>query len=273
MADIGLIKRMLNRLKWEFADVRLLRTSFFKPRLSELIGRNEFTASLAGVGPVNLRSKSTDLASFRRVFAGGEYRLPEAAAEAVRARYKAILEAGRAPVIVDAGAYVGASALWFARCFPEAHVVALEPDQESFRLLQSNLGGNQRMTAIPAAVGGTTGYVQLVAQPEQWATQVQKSADGIAAITMNEAFAAVPNGESFIAKINIEGFESDVFSGDLEWLDRIALLFIEPHDWLRPGEHTSRSFQRALGERDFGLFIVGPHLCYARLGSAGDCPR
>jgi hypothetical protein len=84
-------------------------------------------------------------------------------------------------------------------------------------------------------------------------------------MTMNEAFASVPNGEPFIAKMNIEGFETDVFSGAFEWLDKIGLLFIEPHDWLLPGKHTSRSFQRALGERDFDLFIVGPHLCYARV--------
>jgi hypothetical protein len=82
---------------------------------------------------------------------------------------------------------------------------------------------------------------------------------------MNEAFAQIPEGEPFLAKVNIEGFERDLFSDGLDWLDRIAVLFIEPHDWLFPGRHTSRTFQKALGDRDFHLFIVGPHLCYVRL--------
>ena len=167
-------------------------------------------------------------------------------------------------MIVDAGAYVGAASLWFLRCFPAAHVVALEPDPDSFRLLQKNLAPAGRATAIQAAVAASAGNVRLVPQGDPWATQVERSDDGVSSITMDQAFADVPGGDPLVAKINIEGFESDLFSGQLDWLDRVALLFIEPHDWLLPGKHTSRSFQRALGERDFDLFIVGPHLCYAR---------
>jgi FkbM family methyltransferase len=265
MAKASVLRRMLNRLESEAANARLLRGWFFKQRLSTLLGSAECSVRMAGVGPISLRPRSTDLASFRRVFEGDEYRIPDAAADAVKSRYQAILAADRTPVIVDAGAYVGAAAIFFARCFPQAHVVALEPDEDSFRLLKSNLRDHPQVTAIQAAAAGERGHVRLVRRSEAWATQVERSNEGIPSMTMNEAFASVPNGEPFIAKMNIEGFETDVFSGAFEWLDKIGLLFIEPHDWLLPGKHTSRSFQRALGERDFDLFIVGPHLCYARV--------
>ena len=264
MAERGIFARLLNRLGSEAADARLLGPDYVKRRLAALLSRPECTVGLAGVGPVTLRPRGSDLSSFRRVFASGDYDIPRAAADSILKRYEAIIAGGRTPVIVDAGAYVGAAAMLFRSRFPGAHVVALEPDPESFRLLQRNLTPGGRSTPIQAAVAGTAGKVRLVPQGESWATQVERADDGIASITMDEAFASIPGGEPFIAKINIEGFESDVFSGSLDWLDKIALLFIEPHDWLLPGKHTSRSFQRALGERDFDLFIVGPHLCYAR---------
>jgi len=264
VADEGFLQRLFNRLATEAADVRLLRASLLKQRLSTLVGTKSCCVGIAGVGPIVLRPRTTDLASFRRVFDRGEYRIPDVAADAVQARYQAILAAGRTPVVVDAGAYVGATALWFARCFPRAHVVAIEPDEESFRLLVSNTAGHSRITVIDAAVAAEQGYVRLVRVAEEWGTQVSRSDEGSPSITMDEAFAAVSDGEPFIAKINIEGFESDVFSGSLDWLDKVNVLFVEPHDWLLPSRHSSRSFQRVMGARDFDLFIVGPHLCYAR---------
>jgi FkbM family methyltransferase len=265
VSDRGIVPRILDRLGSEADELRLLGGSLFKQRLWSVLGRKECRVRLAGLGSVTVRPRGTDIASFRRVFAAGDYRIPPAAEDAVKKQYEAIRGAGRTPVIVDAGAYVGAASLWFSNYFPDAHVVALEPDPESFRLLRQNLADAGRATAMQSAVAAAPGNVRLVRQAEAWATQVCRSDDGISSITMSEAFGTVPNGDPFIAKINIEGFESDVFSGGLDWLDRIALLFIEPHDWLLPGKHPSRSFQRALGDRDFDLFIVGPHLCYARI--------
>jgi hypothetical protein len=96
-----------------------------------------------------------------------------------------------------------------------------------------------------------------------WAvTTVRTETGGLAAITMDDAIASVPNGAPFIAKIDIEGFEADLFAGDLAWIDRMALVMIEPHDWLFPGKKTSRTFQSAMGDRDFELFISGENLVY-----------
>ena len=47
-------------------------------------------------------------------------------------------------------------------------------------------------------------------------------------------------------KIDIEGGEDDLFSGDLDWLERTPLVIIELHDWLFPNEPRSRNFLRAV---------------------------
>lgn len=266
MARRSLTNRIMRRIGGEVAGLRLFGAGSFKHHLHRLAGRSRSSVRLAGGGRIAVRPLEPDLASFKRVFGDREYEVPvPSVGAAVRERYEATLADGATPVIVDAGAYVGAASLWFHREFPDSHIVALEPDPASFELLRRNLASIGSATVVQAAIGGTQGRAKIVAATRSWANQVERSSTGVQVATMNEAFALVGQGRPFLAKINIEGFEKDVFSDNLEWLDQISVLFIEPHDWLLPGQHTSRPFQKALGERDFHLFIAGVHLCYVRL--------
>lgn len=86
-------------------------------------------------------------------------------------------------------------------------------------------------------------------------------------MTVEEIMATVPNGEALITKINIEGFESDLFASNTNWLDQAFAVFIEPHDWLLPNARSSRSFQKVLGEREFDLFVQGENLLYVKANS------
>ena len=52
-------------------------------------------------------------------------------------------------------------------------------------------------------------------------------------------------------------------SGGVPRLD-VLVVFIEPHDWLMPGEGSSRSFQAAFGQRDFEIFVSGENIIYVR---------
>lgn len=265
MARASLLSRIAGRLRREAADFGLLHGDFVKHHVCRLAGKSECEVDLAGFRVV-LRPKDSDLPAFRGIFVDHEYdiQIPEAAA-AIQGRYEAIIAAGRTPVIVDAGANVGAASLWFRHKFPKSHIVAIEPDEQCCSLLQRNVAGHGPIDIVQAGIGGTPGHVQLVDAPDSWAIQTERADTGTPIVTMNEAFGRVPDGEPFLAKINIEGFEEDVFSANLEWLDRIAVLYLEPHDWRFPGQHTSRTFQKAMGERDFHLFLVGNGICYVRM--------
>jgi hypothetical protein len=59
-----------------------------------------------------------------------------------------------------------------------------------------------------------------------------------------------------ILKIDIEGGEKELFSGDVGWLDRIPLLIIELHDWLLPGEANSQNFLRAISSFNFDFVYL-----------------
>src|SRR5438093_872186 len=67
---------------------------------------------------------------------------------------------GRRPLIVDAGANIGATALYFMLTFPNSSVVAVEPDHENYNLLSKNTQG-LRVKAHHAAVSATKGRVSV----------------------------------------------------------------------------------------------------------------
>eukprot|EP01037_Dinobryon_pediforme_P018822 gene18822-19135_t len=41
--------------------------------------------------------------------------------------YDAIISQGKIPLIIDAGSNIGASVVYFSKCFPEAHIIGIEP--------------------------------------------------------------------------------------------------------------------------------------------------
>jgi hypothetical protein len=73
----------------------------------------------------------------------------------------------------------------------------------------------------------------------------------------------VPSGELLIAKIDIEGFESDLFAADTDWIDQTTVLIIEPHDWMLPGQGSSRTFRAAMGP-EFDMLVSGENLVFVR---------
>jgi hypothetical protein len=98
--------------------------------------------------------------------------------------------------------------------------------------------------------------------------QTVRADAGVPVLTVRDAAARVPNGKLFIVKVDIEGFESDLFAANLDWLDEVEAVYLEPHDWLEPGKGTSFSFQRAMAQHPFELFIKGENLVYARVHEA-----
>lgn len=252
----GSVRRNLENRRL-FGNAALLR--FFTPRV------REYRWPMRGVGPVTVRVDGSDVGTLKQVFVKREYDLgvANAAAARVAAAYARICASGRRPVIVDAGANIGAASLWFHRLYPDAAIVAIEPEPDNARILRANLAPLPRATVLEAAIAGESGHVAVRDGATGWDVTTRRSATGgITAITMAEALATVSDGTPFIAKIDIEGFESDLFAGDCSWIDAMTMIIVEPHDWMHPGQHTSAGFQREMGRRNFELFINGENLMY-----------
>jgi len=222
--------------------------------------------NIRGLGSAFIRTRDSDFLCFKQVFAWKEYDLshPPELGMRIQAQYDKLVAAGRKPIIVDAGANIGAASLWFARQFPDATVVAVEPDPANVEVLRRNVENHPTIQVLEAAIGSERGRVELVSGSKSWDVQTVRSESGVEIVTVDDAFEASGGDAPFIVKIDIEGFEADLFAANLSWLDQSTVVMIEPHDWMMPGKKTSATFQRAMGEREFELFIRGENLLYVR---------
>jgi FkbM family methyltransferase len=258
---------LLTRVRENLNDVRHLGPGFLMRHVAKLRRLPYSTVPIPHVGPVHIRPCESDAATLRQVFTEQQYDLGAGSPVLARAqrRYEDILAAGDVPVVVDAGANVGAASLWFRLAWPEATVVAVEPEKGNATVLRKNLDGKPGFVVMEAAIGARHGAVAIENAETGWGARTVRAETGIPMVTMQDAVAEVPRGRLFIAKIDIEGFEQDLFSENTEWLAQAFIVLVEPHDWMFPGRHTSRSFQRAMAEHDFELFISGENLIYVRV--------
>ena len=99
--------------------------------------------------------------------------------------------------------------------------------------------------------------------------------EGIDVLTIDRVMKEFDTAVPFIVKIDIEGFESDLFSSNTEWIRRFPLILIELHDWLLPGQACSQNFLKAISaeNRDFvhqgeTIFSISNHLLPLRCPTA-----
>lgn len=160
------------------------------------------------------------------------------------------MDAGRKPIIIDAGANIGAASLWFSMQFPNATILAVEPDPNNAAQCRRNAAALSSITVFECAIGARDGCVALSnPENEAWAVQTSRVAsgdEGVAISTVSSLLDVVPNGELFIVKIDIEGFEADLFSENCDWARTATVIYIEPHDWMPTTRRSSFTFQRVL---------------------------
>jgi hypothetical protein len=136
----------------------------------------------------------SDVAAVRQIFGDRHYDIGSTPAIGARlnARYRAILQAGRKPAIVDAGANIGAAALWFRKTYVEAGIVAVESEPANIRILKRNLAGRRDMIVLAAAIGGRSGFVEVKKDALSWAAHTLRSESGVPIVTDGGRVMAFP---------------------------------------------------------------------------------
>ncbi len=210
---------------------------------------------------VVVRHGTTDWSVFRAIFIENVYRLDRTVrGTELRDRYQAIVASGRTPLVVDAGANVGFASLWFGAYFPDAIIIALEPDAGNLALAQSNCT-LPNVIFFRAGLADEPGRLRLIDPglgDDAFRTEASSNLeDTVPAMTMHDVIALAegvrPGSEPFLAKIDIEGYEKVLFSRNTDWVDRFSALIIELHDWMLPGQATAAPLLHCVAEygRDF----------------------
>lgn len=177
--------------------------------------------------------------------------------------YEGILKSGKTPLIIDCGGNSGMATRFFAETYKESVIVLVEPDESNIGLARKNNEGKQ-VTFLLAGVGSTDTRARLH-DPGMgnWAYQVEPSVDGdVQIVSINTLLDMYDPSvfTPFLIKIDIEGFEADLFAKNTDWIDRFPLLVIELHDRMLPKQNNSQSFLRAISERDRDFFFFGENV-------------
>jgi len=188
--------------------------------------------------------------------------------------YHSELAAGRLPVVVDCGGNIRLASLWFAKRFPEARIVVVEPDGDNFSLLERNLAhlGN-RVQMVRGGVWPESGWLRIrnpdsgsAAFQVEWASEGSPGA--LRAYTLDELCKLGGGNSPFIVKIDIEGAQSELFKRNTDWVSRTNLITLELDDWLMPWQGTSRSFFSCVGQYPFEYLLGGESIfCYRDVGA------
>jgi FkbM family methyltransferase len=176
--------------------------------------------------PVYLRAATSDYRVFHQILIDEEvaFSLP-----------------GSPAFVVDAGANIGLSSVFFANRFPEATILALEIEPSNFAQLRRNTARYTQVTARDVGLWGRRATL-VITNPEasHWefaAAEAPSSSDGgIEAIGVADILSEFGISTIDLLKIDIEGAEVEVFtSAPDRWLNAVRTLAVELHDHFREG--------------------------------------
>jgi FkbM family methyltransferase len=148
-------------------------------------------------------------------------------------------------LIVDAGGYIGTTALQLARMYPSSTVVTVEASSQNFAMLERNVAGVPNIVPIQAGLHSESGKsLDLVDRGTgAWGFSIATgsaqahvgSVETVKTVTLAEVAARFPGKRIGIVKMDIEGAEHAILESRDEALEAAEAVFIELHDRIVPG--------------------------------------
>lgn len=169
--------------------------------------------------------------------------------------------------IIDCGSNIGLTVRYLAAAYPDARIIAVEPDESNFTLLQRNCEGLPGTSCVRAGIWPANGTINLRKsglRPSSFRTTAGEGDATVEAVTVPLLMDRFGMERVSLLKIDIEGAELELFSGaDTSWIDRVDAISIELHDGWRPG--CGDAFFRAIAPWKWSYsFHGGAVLCERR---------
>lgn len=199
--------------------------------------------------PFSLRKGTTDYETFYSVILHRQYRF----------NYAIIPE-----TIIDGGANIGLASIELRNLFPDARIIAIEPDRENFDQLNRNIKPYKNIDSVRAGLWNKNVILKITDKYNsgKWAMiteEVDKENDEtINAITIDKIMQDYKFETIDLLKLDIETAERELFSsGYSEWLPKVKMIIIELHDSMSKG--TAQPFFKAINEtfESYSFFQAG----------------
>jgi len=138
--------------------------------------------------------------------------------------------------IVDCGANIGLSTIYLKMNFPDAHIVAFEPDPNIYAALKYNIGsfGYKDIVCKNEAVSNVAGVVNFWLEGGHSGMIIDEDNAKKAARIKSTRLKSVLNDYERVTflKIDIEGEEVNVIPDIADQLKKVDYLFLEYHSFL-----------------------------------------
>tara|TARA_B100000941_G_scaffold281587_1_gene249189 strand:- start:185 stop:946 length:762 start_codon:yes stop_codon:yes gene_type:complete len=158
---------------------------------------------------------------------------------------KDLIKSDFSGIILDAGGFIGSSSLKLLTLFPNAKIIAIEPDKENFELMKINLGNKKNIKILNYALSsenlknvhlydrgtGDWGYTtidNLNSGPKKKLLVQTINIKEIKKIFVN-------HGKIDLMKIDINGGEKEILEKCQDDLKMIDVIYIELHERIVSG--------------------------------------
>lgn len=168
--------------------------------------------------------------------------------------------------IIDAGANIGLTAIFFANKYPEAKIISIEPASDNFALLLENTKPYPQIQAIQSGVWSKKTNLRLIDNGRGANSYSVAEAE----IADKHTFPAISIGDIMqqqnwptidLLKMDVEGAEKELFSNNYErWLPKTKVLVVETHDRFVKG--SSRPLFAAISKLNFSCKLQGFNLVF-----------
>ena len=185
-------------------------------RQLELLPRHTRTATDLLGRALEVPDAASFLAMYREIWEQEIYRFTARAA---------------APYIIDGGANIGVSVLYFKRTHPQSRIKAFEPDPQVFAALQNNVAafGLENVELFPQALWSSTGQLHFQSEGAD-AGKIAEQGRGAISIPSLRLRDLLFETVDFL-KLDIEGAETQVLADCADVLHHVERLFVEYHSF------------------------------------------
>jgi FkbM family methyltransferase len=168
--------------------------------------------------------------------------------------------ANRRPLIIDCGANVGLSVLYFKSLYPECTIKAIEADPSIFTYLKRNIEtfGYNDVDMVEKAVASIEGEIMFAPEGADAGRMIQKFDETQYGLRVSSvALDDLIDREVDFLKIDIEGVETDVILNSKN-LYLVKNLFVEYHSFSKSHQQLHNLLEK-ISEEGFRYYITAPY--------------
>ena len=157
------------------------------------------------------------------------------------------------PLIVDGGSNIGVSVAFFKTLYPGARVLAFEPAERAYGLLERNVGAVPGVELHRVALGRENGIVSFYEREDEPASLMQSTrperlrTDRTASVEQRQLSGFIA-GDVDLVKLDVEGAEDGILEDLAESgaIERVQQLIVEYHHQLDPDRDSVGAFLERL---------------------------